>query len=154
MMLRNLLISIRPAQWYKNSLLFVCIIFSGNLLNISMWVTLILAFVYFCMLSSGEYLINDIVDRERDRKHPVKSCRPIASGQLKGTYALLFASSLIVLAFIGAYFTVNLSLLIISASYVLLVLLYTFILKHIVIADILVVASGFVIRAITGCLAI
>lgn len=153
-MLKYLLVSMRPSQWYKNTLLFVCIIFSGNLLNVSMWATLVLSFVYFCMLSGGEYLINDILDRERDKKHPVKSRRPIASGQLKISYALLFALLLIVPALVGAYLTVNVNFLVISASYVLLVLLYTFIFKHLVIADILVVSSGFVIRAVAGCLAI
>jgi 4-hydroxybenzoate polyprenyltransferase len=106
------------------------------------------------MLSGGEYLINDIFDRERDQKHPVKSQRPIASGQLKVSHAFLLASLLIVLALVGTYLTVNLNFLIISASYVLLVLLYTFIFKHLVIVDILVVSSGFVIRAVAGCLAI
>ena len=153
-MLKYFMVSIRPQQWYKNSLLFVCIVFSANILNVSMWVTLVLAFIYFCMLSGGEYLINDIFDRERDQKHPVKSQRPIASGQLKVAHAFLLALLLIVLALVGAYLTVNLNFLIISASYVLLVLLYTFIFKHLVIADILVVSSGFVIRAVAGCLAI
>jgi len=99
-------------------------------------------------------LINDIFDRERDQKHPVKSQRPIASGQLKVSHAFLLASLLIVLALVGTYLTVNLNFLIISASYVLLVLLYTFIFKHLVIVDILVVSSGFVVRSVAGCLAI
>ena len=72
-MLKYLLISIRPKQWYKNSLLFAGIVFSANILHVSMWATVLLAFIYFCMLSSGEYLINDILDRARDKIHPVKS---------------------------------------------------------------------------------
>lgn len=153
-MLKYLIISSRPKQWYKNGLLFVGIVFSGNLLNVSMLTPLVLAFIYFCMLSGGEYLINDILDRERDRQHPVKSQRPIASGQLKGSHALLVALLLIVLALVGAYLTINLNFFIISASYVLLGLLYTFILKHLIIADVLVISSGFVIRAVAGSLAI
>ena len=66
-MLKYLLISMRPRQWYKNSLLVVCIIFSANILNVSMWATVVLALIYFCMLSSAEYLINDLIDREKDR---------------------------------------------------------------------------------------
>lgn len=153
-MLKYLLISIRPKQWYKNILLFVGIVFSANILNASMWAKVIPAFIFFCMLSAGEYLINDVLDRERDRKHPVKCERPIASGQLKVSHALLFAPLLIVLALLGSYLTINIEFLIISASYILLVLLYSLIFKHLVIVDILVISIGFVIRAVAGCLAI
>jgi len=144
----------RPQQWYKNVLLFVCIIFSGNLQNASMWAILVLAFIYFSMLTGGEYLINDILDRERDREHPVKSQRPIASGRLKTSHALVFALLLTGLAMVGAYFTININFLLISVLYILLTLLYTLIIKHIIIADVLLIASGFVIRAVAGCLAI
>ena len=153
-MLKYLIISMRPRQWYKNSLLFVGIVFSANILNGSMWLTLIPAFVYFCMLSGGEYLVNDILDRERDRKHPVKSQRPIASGRLKVSTAFLFALPMLVLALLGAYFTINLDFFIISASYLLLILLYSLVLKRVVFADVLVISTGFVIRAAAGCLAI
>lgn len=153
-MLKNFIISIRPKQWYKNSLLFAGIVFSANILNVPMWATVILAFIYFCMLSAGEYLINDILDRKRDRIHPVKSQRPIASGQLNISHALPFALLLIVVALLGAYLTINLNFLVISASYLLLTLLYSLILKHVIIADGLVVSTGFVIRAVAGCLAI
>jgi len=153
-MLKHLINSARPKQWYKNSLLFVGIVFSANTLNVSMWATVILAFVFFCMLSSGEYIINDIIDRERDRKHPVKCKRPIASGELKMGQALTVAILLIVLALLGSYLTINTNFLIISASYVVLVLLYSLVLKHLVIADVLVISVGFVIRAVAGALAI
>ena len=153
-MLKYLIISIRPKQWYKNSLLFVGILFSANVLNASMWVPVILAFIYFCMLSAGEYLINDIIDIEKDRRHPVKCKRPIASGQLKVSYALLFALILIVVALLGSYLTVNTQFFMISASYVLLTLLYSLVLKHLIIADVLTISVGFVLRAIAGCLAI
>jgi len=119
-----------------------------------MWATLILAFIYFCMLSAAEYLINDVLDREADRIHPLKSQRPIASGQLKVSHALLFALLLIVLSLLGAYFTINLDFLIISASYVALVLLYSLVLKRLAIVDVLTISTGFVVRAIAGCLAI
>jgi 4-hydroxybenzoate polyprenyltransferase len=152
--LKYLLISTRPKQWYKNILLFVGIVFSANILNISMWAKVIPAFIFFCMLSAGEYLINDVLDRERDRKHPIKRRRPIASGQLKVSHALLVAILLIVLALLGSYLTINIKFLIISASYVLLVSLYSLMLKHLVIVDVLVIAIGFVIRANAGCLAI
>lgn len=153
-MLKYLIISIRPRQWYKNSLLLVGIVFSANILNASMWVPVILAFIYFCMLSAGEYLINDILDRARDKKHPGKSQRPIASGQLKVSHALLFALLLIVLALLGAYLTINLNFFFISVSYLVLVLLYSLIFKHLIIVDVLAISTGFVIRAAAGALAI
>lgn len=153
-MLKNLIISIRLEQWYKNILLFAGIVFSLNILNISMWATVILAFIFFCMLSASEYLINDILDRKRDRKHPIKCKRPIASGQLKVSHAILFALLLIVVALVGSYLIVSIEFLIISASYLVLILLYSLIFRHLVIVDILVISTGFVIRAIAGCIAI
>jgi 4-hydroxybenzoate polyprenyltransferase len=153
-MLKYLIISIRPKQWYKNSLLFVGIVFSANVLNASMWIDLVLAFVFFCMLSAGEYLINDIIDIEKDRRHPLKCKRPIASGQLKVSYALLLALILIIVALLGSYLVINTDFFLISASYVLLVLLYSFILKNFIIADILVISIGFILRAVAGCVAI
>ncbi len=152
-MFKYLIISIRPRQWYKNILLFVCIVFSFNLFNASMWLDAVIAFVFFCMLSAGEYLINDILDIKKDRIHPIKCKRPIASGQLKVSYALLFATLLIVVALLGSYLAINISFFTISALYVLLILVYSFTLKNLIIADVLVISVGFVIRAIAGCLA-
>jgi len=149
-----MVVSLRPKQWYKNVLLFVGIVFSANLLDGSMWATTVLAFVYFCMLSGAEYLLNDILDRERDRVHPIKSHRPIASGKLKVSHALLLATLLAVASLVGAYFTVNLDFFISSLGYLVLVMLYSLIFKHHVIADVLVVSAGFVIRAVAGALAI
>ena len=97
-MLKELIISMRPKQWYKNLILFVGIVFSMNLLNIQMWLNVIFAFIIFCMLSGSEYIINDILDIEKDRKHPTKSKRPIASGKLKSSHALSFALVMIICA--------------------------------------------------------
>jgi 4-hydroxybenzoate polyprenyltransferase len=153
-MLKYLIISVRPKQWYKNILLFVGIVFSGNILNASMWSTVILAFIYFCMLAGAEYLLNDIIDRERDKKHPTKSQRPIASGQLSVKYALLFALLLILLSLLAAYYTVGFHFFNILGSYLILVIVYSLIVKHLIIADVLVVAAGFVLRAAGGAIAI
>ena len=86
-MLKDLIISMRPKQWYKNLILFVGIVFSMNLLNVQMWLNVIAAFAIFCMLSGSEYIINDILDVENDRKHPTKRKRPVASGELKELHA-------------------------------------------------------------------
>jgi len=102
-MLKELIISMRPKQWYKNLILFVGIVFSHNLFSFSMWFDIISAFTIFCMLSGSDYVINDILDIERDKRHPAKRKRPIASGSLKKSHAILFASILIILALCGSY---------------------------------------------------
>jgi 4-hydroxybenzoate polyprenyltransferase len=150
----NLFISFRPKQWYKNVLLLVGIVFSHHLSNTDLWIDVLLAMIYFCALSAGEYLINDILDKKYDQSHPGKRLRPIAAGKLKVSAAAIVAVGLIVLALTGAYFTINLNFFIICAAYVGLILLYSILLKHLFIIDIMVIASGFLIRAIAGCLAI
>ena len=152
-MLKDLIISMRPKQWYKTLILFVGIVFSLNLLSLQMWLDVVFAFAIFCMLAGSEYVINDIMDIERDREHPTKSKRPIASGELKSSHALLFAIILIFVALWSAYL-INALFLIISITYLLLILSYSIFLKHFVIVDLLVISVGFVIRAVAGCLAI
>ena len=152
-LIKELITTMRPKQWYKNLVIFVGIIFSLNLLNFQMWLDVISAFAIFCMLSGSEYIINDIIDVEKDRKHPKKCKRPIASGKLKASYALLFAIILIIVAGGGAYL-INTQFLVVSITYFLLILSYSLFLKHLIIVDILVISIGFVIRAIAGCLAI
>ena len=100
-MLKDLITSMRPKQWYKNLILFVSIVFSMNLLNVQMWLNVIAAFAIFCMLSGSEYIINDIIDIEKDRKHPTKRKRPIASGELKKSHALLSAFVMIIVKGVG-----------------------------------------------------
>lgn len=150
---KELIISMRPKQWYKNLVIFIGIVFSFNLLNFQMWLNVVSAFIIFCILSGSEYIINDILDIEEDRKHPKKCKRPIASGELKVPYALLFVTILASVAVGGAYF-VNRQFLIISITYLLLILFYSIFLKHLIIVDLLIVSIGFVIRAVGGCLAI
>lgn len=152
-MFNEIIASMRPRQWYKNLILFASIIFSLNIFNIEMWSTVIFAFIIFCMLSGSVYIINDIIDMERDKKHPVKCKRPLASGKLKITHALVFAAILIIGALAGSY-SINIPFLIISISYLLLILFYSLILKHLIIVDILVISIGFVLRGIAGGVAI
>lgn len=152
-MLKELVISMRPKQWYKNFILFISIVFSFNIQNLEMWSTVILAFSIFCLISGGEYLINDILDMEKDKKHPIKRKRPIPSGKLKLSYALIFAIILIFGGIAVSYF-INIQFMILSISYVLLILLYSLILKHVIIVDLLVISMGFVIRSVAGGVAI
>jgi len=118
-----------------------------------MWFTVIYAFILFCILSGSEYIINDVIDIESDRKHPVKYKRPLASGKLKKTHALVFAAILIIGVVAGSYL-VNIPFLIISISYLILILFYSLILKHLIIVDLLVISIGFVMRAVAGGIAI
>jgi 4-hydroxybenzoate polyprenyltransferase len=105
------------------------------------------------MLSGSEYIINDILDLEKDKNHPRKRKRPIASGKLNANHALAFALLLDLGALFGALL-INKQFLLISITYLLLFLIYSIYLKHFIIVDILVISIGFVLRAVAGCLAI
>jgi len=152
-MIKELIISMRPKQWYKNIVIFVCIVFSLNFFNAQMWIDILSAFVIFCLISSSEYLINDIIDIEKDKLHPKKRKRPLASGKLKVSHALTAAILMLVVAFVWAYF-VNLLFLSMAGIFFAMVLLYSLVLKRIVLVDVLIISTGFVIRAIAGCVAI
>lgn len=151
---KALLKSTRPQQWYKNSLVFVGIVFAAEFLNPSKWLAALLAFAFFCMLSGGEYLINDVLDREKDRAHPVKRNRPIASGLVPLPLAVATAVVLVALALAGGFILLNPHFFAIQMTYTLLVLAYSLVLKHIVIVDVLVISAGFVMRAVAGAFAV
>jgi len=143
----------RPQQWYKNLILFAGIFFSLNLFNVSMWLTVLAAFLIFCMISGSEYLINDVIDREKDRVHPCKSKRPIASGALSLACALSVAV-LLILSGLGCAWFLGVPFFVSVLSYLVLILAYSLFLKHLVLIDLLTIASGFVIRAVAGCVVI
>jgi len=119
-----------------------------------MWTTLLLATALFCLLTSSEYIVNDIFDREKDRRHPVKKNRPIAAGRIGVRTGFAIALIIGALSLAGSYFLVNRDFLLISLGYLALILLYTLVLKHIIIADVITISMGFVIRAVAGCMAI
>ncbi len=152
-MLNEIIVSMRPKQWYKNLVLFAGIIFSLNLFNVHIWITVFSSFIIFCMLSGSEYIINDIMDKERDKIHPKKCNRPIASGKLNVLHAFIFAILIVCSALVGAYL-INVQFFVVSLAYFLLIVLYSLFLKHIAIVDVLTISMGFVLRAIAGCLAI
>lgn len=152
-MLKQILISIRPLQWYKNLIIFIAIVFSQNITTVSMWIDSITAFIIFCLLSGSVYLINDIIDIEKDRQHPKKRNRPIASGQLKRSQALFVALLLVIASFYCA-FLLNTLFVLVSVFYFVLFLMYSIWLKHTVIVDVLTISIGFVLRAIAGSIAI
>ncbi|MHB9112593.1 MAG: decaprenyl-phosphate phosphoribosyltransferase [Thermoleophilia bacterium] len=145
----SLLISLRPKQWIKNLVVFAGIIFSRNLTDWSMeWKTWI-TFFAFCEVVSAGYLVNDILDRESDRHHPVKKNRPIASGRLGVGTSLTAFVMLVVPALAGGYFADPLLPLFLVA-YMLLQLSYSLYLKNVIIVDVMLIAAGFVIRAVAG----
>jgi 4-hydroxybenzoate polyprenyltransferase len=147
-----LLASVRPRQWVKNLFVFAGLIFSHNLFTTDAWRALA-AFAVFCALSGVVYLLNDVADRERDRAHPVKRRRPVASGALSVRAALaaslaLAAGALAGAAALGGHF------LLVALAYLGLLVLYSVTLKHVVIVDVITVAAGFVLRAVAGAVAI
>ncbi len=143
----------RPKQWYKNLVIFIGITFSLNLLNFGLWPIVISAFIIFCLLSGSIYLINDVLDVEKDRKHPEKRKRPLPSGTLKPYQAILSAIIFIMVSLVGAYL-INIPFFISSVAFLLVMILYSLFLKQFIIVDTLVISTGFVIRAIAGALAI
>ena len=151
---RQLLRAMRPKEWVKNIFVFAALAFSVDRLwtNPSVLLTVTLAAVAFCMAASAIYLINDLVDIEKDRAHPVKRNRPLASGKLSPSVAAVAAVALIGLALALAYaIDTDFGFVSIIAAYFLVQgLLYSYWLKNVVIFDILILAAGFVLRAIGG----
>ena len=151
-MIVALVTSVRPRQWVKNLFVFAGVIFSHKLFTPDAWRALA-AFAVFCALSGVVYLLNDVADRERDRVHPVKRQRPIASGELPVSRALGAALVLAACAFAAAA-ALGTGFLVTAAAYVALLVVYSVRLKHVVIVDVLTVASGFVLRAVAGAVAV
>jgi 4-hydroxybenzoate polyprenyltransferase len=151
--LLNLLISLRPGQWTKNLLVFAGLIFAERLFDARSFAAAVAAFVIFCALSGVVYLLNDVADRERDRRHPLKSRRPIAAGSLPVGVAIGAAIVLTVLS-LGAAFLLGRGFGLLATTYVGLLAIYSAVLKHLVILDVLTIAAGFVLRAAAGAAAI
>lgn len=150
---KNLFIAFRPQQWIKNLFVFAALIFAVRFTDLKAVQQSFTAFALFCLVSSGVYLINDVVDCSKDREHPTKRFRPIAGGKVGRNLAIGSAVLLFVVSVLSAYL-VNSQLSIVLGSYIVLNLVYTFFLKKVVIADVICIALGFVLRAIAGAVAI
>lgn len=144
---------IRPWQWYKQSILLIAIVFAGRLFDPVAWGRVTVAVAAFCAVAGATYIGNDISDVEEDRKHPEKRHRPIASGQVSVQTAAAFAVSLLVFGFILAYALGWLFILILVA-YLVQNALYSLYLKKVVLVDVMLIAIGFVLRAVAGVVAI
>lgn len=149
----SLLLSLRPAQWSKNLIVFAGLLFGMRLFDIGAVLEALSAFAVFCALSGVVYLVNDIVDRDSDRLHPLKSKRPIASGAVPVPVAAGAAVTVGAAALAGAY-VIGPAFAGVGAFYLALQILYSFAFKHMVILDVLTIAIGFVLRAVGGALAV
>ncbi len=148
-----LLKTLRPHQWVKNLFVLVPLIFSKRLLAPDSILTALGAMGLFCLASGVVYLINDLVDVERDRLHPVKRHRPIAAGDLSVGWARLVAALLCPSVLLAGYL-LSTPLGMILAGYVTLNLFYSIVLKHIPYLDVLSIAAGFLLRVLGGALAL
>jgi 4-hydroxybenzoate polyprenyltransferase len=160
----------RPRQWTKNLALFVGLVFAQQLFSLTSFERAFVAFVIFCLASSSIYLFNDLLDLERDRQHPIKSKRPLASGALPISWAIATIGFLIVgcagltlflfslpiqqtdiFALLGG---TNVLFALTVVAYLLLMMLYSVRLKHIVLLDVFIIAGGFVLRILAGAVVI
>ncbi len=151
--LKYVLLSMKPEQWIKNSFVFAALLFSQNLLNLSKDIKAIVGFIIFCMITSCAYIINDLIDLEKDKLHPTKSRRPLASGSLNKTTAV---TTIVLLCFTGLFlaFYMNSLFGIIVLTYLLLNIGYSLYLKNIVILDVVTISAGFVLRVLGGAIII
>src|SRR5687767_9728545 len=147
-MLTAIVVSVRPRQWVKNLFVFAAVIFSRQLFTPLVWHAAA-AFLIFCALSGAMYLFNDVVDRGKDRVHPRKRERPVAAGRLSPRAAVA-AGVLLLAAALAAAAVLSRDLVLVAVGYITLLTAYSLGLKHVVIVDVIVVACGFVLRAVAG----
>ncbi len=148
-MIKDLIVEARPWQYSKNLILFAGLVFSEHLMDPGFLTRTMMAFAAFCLLSSSIYVVNDLVDLERDRLHPQKKNRPLASGRVSrgaaiGFLVFILAVAAFLVSRLGVPFAVT------SVVFVLFNAMYTFFLKEIVILDVMAIALSFIIRAIAG----
>lgn len=153
MITKYVFLSMRPEQWIKNFFVFTALLFSKNLFNLSKDIDALVGFIIFCMITGCAYVINDLVDLEKDKLHPTKSQRPIASGRLNKTTAIKI-TTIICLVSLSFAFYINSFFGIIVLAYFLLNIGYSIYLKNIVIMDVVTIASGFVLRVLGGAVII
>ena len=145
--------ALRPSQWSKNLFVLAPLVFAHRLTDVEALRRALLAFAAFCAAASAIYLLNDLRDREEDRKHPRKRLRPIASGALATTPAVL-AALVLAGAAAGLAWRLGAATAGFLAAYVALNLVYSLGMKHVVILDVMAIAMGFVLRVLGGAAAI
>ncbi len=148
-MILGILKTLRPKQWTKNGFIFAALVFDIKLLQIDPFIKTAFGFALLCLISGTVYLINDLVDIEKDRQHPIKKNRPIPSGQVPFNIAVIVAIILPTVC-LPLGFLLNPIFGIIVTGYLFLQIAYSFILKNMVVVDILTIAAGFVLRVAAG----
>lgn len=152
-LLANMFFSLRPQQWTKNLFVFGVLVFARRLTSGPDVLRATVAFLVFCALSGAVYLVNDVLDREQDRRHPLKARRPVASGTV--SLSLAIGTALVLAAVgLGVAGTLGLPFFATAAAYLALLWAYSAFLKHVVILDVLAIAVGFALRAVAGGAAI
>jgi 4-hydroxybenzoate polyprenyltransferase len=141
--------TLRPKQWTKNGFIFAALIFDVKLFQFELVIKTILGFILLCLISGTVYLINDLVDIEKDRQHPTKKNRPLPSGKVPVSAAIIAAIALVVIT-LPLSFLLHPIFGLITTSYLLLQVAYSFVLKNMVIVDVLTLAAGFVLRVAAG----
>jgi 4-hydroxybenzoate polyprenyltransferase len=152
-MIENYFRLLRVQQWIKNIFIFVPIVFAKQLFFLGYFHVVIVAFITFCFASSMVYIINDLIDIEKDKLHPVKRNRPIPAGKISVKKAVVVISVLF-LIITALCASLNQHFILALAGYILLNIAYSIILKHIVIIDIICIATGFMLRVLAGALVI
>jgi len=148
-LIKGIFKTLRPKQWTKNGFIFAALIFDVKLFHVAPLLRTVAGFALLCLISGTVYLINDLVDVEKDRQHPVKKNRPIAAGQVPFNIAVITAILLPAIT-LPLSFALNINFGIIITAYLLLQIGYSFFLKNIVIVDVLALAAGFVLRVAAG----
>jgi 4-hydroxybenzoate polyprenyltransferase len=143
----------RPKQWTKNGFVLAGVVFAHEALVVSSVASALLAFVAFCALSGAVYAANDVLDVEEDRKHPLKRRRPVASGAVSARSAMVFAVVLVACG-LALGFAVDVGVGLAGVVYLALQAVYTTLLKHTAILDVMSISAGFVIRALAGVAAV
>ena len=152
-MLLSFIKLIRIPQWIKNLFVFVPLVFSKHLFDKDYLISSLIAFLIFCLISSIVYVVNDIADVQSDRLHPKKKSRPIAAGEINTKQAISISGILFIVAIILMQ-NYNLRFISCIGLYFILNILYSFVLKNIVLLDIFSIAAGFMIRVFAGAFAI
>lgn len=147
--IKSIIEALRPIQWVKNLAIFAALILNGQLFETELFLKTFWAFITFCLLSSSSYLVNDIIDVDKDRLHPVKKNRPIARGDVSQTFAILIA---LILLFFGLSISVfiNIGFFVLSLIFIFLQYNYSLFLKKKAVLDIIGIAFFFILRAYAG----
>ncbi|HQR32095.1 MAG TPA: decaprenyl-phosphate phosphoribosyltransferase [Blastocatellia bacterium] len=151
--LHAVLVSMRPHQWTKNLFALAPLLFGQKLGDIRAVGSALLAFAVFCLIASALYIVNDITDAEADRAHPEKRFRPIASGELAVSVAILASVVLLGMSF-GIAVIISWQFLALAIGYGMLTFGYSLAVKHVVILDCMTIATGFVLRVVGGAAAV